>query len=73
MKNCELFRLFVENRKNNNIEMNFIDSRCQYIYCPLSELRKIVDDTRLCIGDYSVLRALRVDTARPVTNEELFD
>ena len=73
MKNCELFRLYVEKRTNNNIEMNFIDNRCQYIYCPLEELKQIVEDTRLCIGDYSVLRALRVNTARPVTNEELFD
>ena len=61
------------NLLNNDIEINFIDSRCQYIYCPLSELKKMVCDTRLCIGDYSVLRALRVNTARPITNEELFD
>ena len=71
-KKCELFLLFVENRKDDRIEWDMTDRRCQYIYCPFDELRYMVCDTRRNIGDYSVTVAMRVATGKPIQCEEIF-
>ena len=68
----ELFRLVVENRKGKRIVIDCNDPRCQYIYCPLEELKYIVTDTRQCIGDYTVLKAINMHSGRFISNEELF-